>query len=240
MRFTVNGHPLTLTSDEVIERVSGVRPEPVQTHGVVIEDVTYPPTQAFALASGLSRHEFTTETARRQLVRLGFLTVTPERTGRTNEEAGSFEDADPHGWPWEGAVQATFIAWLQGHGWSVLSEANTATKAHGIDVVAGNGQRILGAEVKGWPSIGYADERRAGQVKRTRPTTQAGHWFSQALMKAIMLLDSHPNHESLVVVPDYPRYRDLAARTARGRAAAGVHVVFVQSPSAAASDTWSP
>ena len=35
-----------------------------------------------------------------------------------------------------------------------------------------------------------------------------------------MLLDSHPGYESLVVVPDYPRYRDLAHRTRTGRAAA--------------------
>jgi hypothetical protein len=59
-------------------------------------------------------------------------------------------------------------------------------------------------------------------------------------MKAIMLLDSHPDHESLVVVPDFPRYRDLARRTTRGRAAAGIHVVFVAESGEVASDTWSP
>jgi hypothetical protein len=240
MKFTVNGRSLSLTPDEVIERVAGARPEPVQTHGVVVDGVTYPPKQAFALATGLSRHEFTTETARRQLGRLGFTVLRSAEVGQSGLVVPESDGADAHAWPWEGAVQSTFIAWLQGHGWSVLSEADTATKAHGIDVVAGNGERILGAEVKGWPSIGYADERRFGEVKRTRPTTQAGHWFSQALMKAIMLLDSHPDHESLVVVPDYPRYRDLAARTARGRAAAGVHVVFVRSPAEATSETWEP
>ena len=57
-------------------------------------------------------------------------------------------------------------------------------------------------------------------------------------MKAIMLLDSHPDHESLVVLPDYPRYRDLARRTQRGRGAAGVHVVFVTETGTAESDTW--
>jgi len=38
----------------------------------------------------------------------------------------------------------------------------------------------------------------------TRPSTQAGHWFSEALLKAIMLLDSHPDYESLMVLPDFP------------------------------------
>ncbi len=59
-------------------------------------------------------------------------------------------------------------------------------------------------------------------------------------MKAVMLLDSHPGHESLMVLPDYPRYRDLAQRTRRGRVAAGVHVVFVGADGGAQSETWRP
>ena len=118
--------------------------------------------------------------------------------------------------------------------------ADTATKAHGVDVLARKSDRLLGAEVKGWPSRNYADTRRAEEAKRTQPTTQAGHWFSQALMKALMLLDSHPDHESLIVLPDYPRYRDLVARTRTGCAAAGVHVILVQRDGTALSDTWSP
>jgi len=43
------------------------------------------------------------------------------------------------------------------------------------------------------------------------------------------------------VLPNYPRYRDLAQRTRRGRggAAAGVHVVFVGGDGSGPSDTWS-
>lgn len=144
------------------------------------------------------------------------------------------------GWPWEGQVQAVFGNWLRRSGWLVTGMADTATKAHGVDLLARKGDRLLGAEVKGWPSKGYADPRRASEVKRTRPTTQAGHWFAQALMKAMMLLDSHPGYESLVALPDYPRYRDLARRTARGRAAAGVHIVFVRQTGEADSNTWNP
>src|SRR5574341_1390966 len=144
------------------------------------------------------------------------------------------------GWPWEGQVQAVFGNWLRRSGWLATGMADTATKAHGVDLLARKGDRLLGAEVKGWPSKGYADPRRASEVKRTRPTTQAGHWFAQALMKAMMLLDSHPGYESLVALPDYPRYRDLARRTARGRAAAGVHIVFVRQTGEADSNTWNP
>jgi uncharacterized iron-regulated protein len=57
-------------------------------------------------------------------------------------------------------------------------------------------------------------------------------------MKAMMLRDSHPDHESLIVLPDYPRYRDLAARTVLGRRAADIHVVLVQPEGEIQSDTW--
>lgn len=75
--------------------------------------------------------------------------------------------------------------------------ADTATKAIGIDLLARKGERRLGAEVKGWPSKGYSDPRRSEEVKPTQQTTQAGHWFSRAVAKAKMLLDSHPDRRSL-------------------------------------------
>ncbi len=143
-------------------------------------------------------------------------------------------------WPWEGAVQAVFVAYLSSHGWTVTATADTASKSHGVDVLATQGQRYLGAEVKGWPSTGYADPRRGPEVKRTQPTNQAGHWFAQALLMAVMLLDTHPRRESIVVLPDMPRYQDLASRTRTGRAAAGVHVVLLDPDGQARSDTWSP
>ncbi len=68
----------------------------------------------------------------------------------------------------------------------MISAANTRTKAPGVDVLACRDGRLLGAEVKGWPGKRYADPRRAAEIKPTQPSTQAGHWFSQALMKAMM------------------------------------------------------
>ena len=144
------------------------------------------------------------------------------------------------GWPWEGNVQAVFVSVLRTHGWAIHSVADTATKARGVDVLAAKPNRRLGAEVKGFPSVGYADPRRAAETKRTQPSTQAGHWFSQALFKAMMLLDSHPGHESLMVLPDFSRYRDLGIRTRTGRAAAGVHLVLLTPDGAMNSDSWAP
>lgn len=240
MDFIVNGRPVSLTAEEVERRLRGVRPEQVQTHGVRVAGTVYPVKQALAVASGLFRSDFTSQTARRLLRRLGcdLIGTSVERAASTTRSAPAVP-LDPRPWPWEGEVQAVFGNWLSRNGWLVTGTADTATKAHGVDLLARKGDRLLGAEVKGWPSKGYADPRRAEEVKRTQPTTQALHWFSQALMKAMMLLDSHPDHESLVVVPDYPRYRDLARRTSRGRTAAGIHVVFVQPSGEATCGTWS-
>ena len=156
------------------------------------------------------------------------------------EPSGIPLGAPAHPWPWEGAVQHVFVEVLTSHGWTVTSTADTATKEHGVDVIAAKGARRLGAEVKGYPLRTYADPRRAGEQKRTTPTTQAGHWFSQAVLKALMLLDSHPGRESLVVLPDEHRYRDFAGRTRTGRALAGIHVVVVRRDGSIDSDTWAP
>ncbi|HVV75138.1 MAG TPA: hypothetical protein VHC43_03805 [Mycobacteriales bacterium] len=164
--------------------------------------------------------------------------ATPIRRVAASSSAAS-PDA-MHAWPWEGAVQKVFQDWLEGYGWTVTGTADTATRERGVDLLAHRRGRQLGGEVKGWPSTKYADPRRADEVKRTQPTNQASHWFSQALMKAMMLLETHPDHESLIVLPDYPRYRDLAHRTSRGRSAADIHVVFVTSEGQAESDTWTP
>ncbi|RSM48482.1 hypothetical protein DMB66_46210, partial [Actinoplanes sp. ATCC 53533] len=147
--------------------------------------------QAFELASRINRAQFTSQTAVRHLTALGFEIISPvARSGAIGAiaAAGSAAAADTaHQWPWEGAVQAVFVDALQHHEWLITATADTATKAPGVDVLAIKGNRQLGAEVKGWPSTGYADPRRAAEVKRTQPSTQAGHWFSQALCKAVML-----------------------------------------------------
>jgi hypothetical protein len=234
MRFILNGRTIQLDAAAVHARLRGVPPEPVRKHGVLVGDIVYPVRQAFEVATGLPRTEFTSHTALRHLQGLGFpIQSEPVPAPITEAPAGS-------SWPWEGAVQAVFCGLLIGHGWTIASAADTATKATGVDVLAQNGNRHLGAEVKGWPSTGYADPRRADETKPTQPSTQAGHWFSQALFKAMLLLDSHPGYESLLVLPDFPRYRDLAARTRTGRRAADIHVVLLDPRASFTSEWWSP
>lgn len=244
MEFVLNGVSYHIDPDVVIERVRGTHPEPVRAHGVRIGGVMYPVKQAFELASNVPRAGFTSHTAIRHLRALGFEILSPagspDGNPATAPPAPVMVAGAVHQWPWEGSVQAVFVDLLRAHEWSITAVANTATKAPGVDVLAARGERRLGAEVKGWPSTEYADPRRAAEIKRTQPSTQAGHWFSQALLKAMMLLDGHPGHESLMVLPDFPRYRDLAERTRTGRRAANIHVILLGSDGAHTSQSWAP
>lgn len=124
------------------------------------------------------------------------------------------------------------------NGWEIESLANTATKAHGIDVLARKANRSLGAEVKGYPSTGYEDPARAGEAKRSSPSGQARNWYAKGVLAALMLREAQPERESLLVLPHSPRYRDLLAVTRTGLAAAGVHVVLLGEEGTYECATW--
>jgi len=51
-------------------------------------------------------------------------------------------------WHTEARVQAAVVRTLQANGWQIVSQADTATKEHGIDVVASRGRQTAGIEVK--------------------------------------------------------------------------------------------
>ena len=112
-------------------------------------------------------------------------------------------------WPWEGAVQGLVVDRLGDLGARIESQADTARREHGTDVVAVLAGRRLHVEVKGWPGREYADLRRAGETKRTPPTMQAAHWFAGAVSSAMKLRHVHPRDRVVVALPDLPRYRTL-------------------------------
>ncbi len=59
--------------------------------------------------------------------------ATPAREAVAADAAGS---EGPTVWPWEERVQAVFAGFLTNHDWQVTSAADTATKAHGVDLLA--------------------------------------------------------------------------------------------------------
>ena len=73
--FTVNGRQMSLDRSTVEDAVRNAVPEPIRSHGVVVDDTQYPVKQVFALSTGLDRLDFTSGVARRQLDKLGFEVV---------------------------------------------------------------------------------------------------------------------------------------------------------------------
>jgi hypothetical protein len=130
-------------------------------------------------------------------------------------------------WHTEANIQASLVTAMATEQWRILSVANTATKEHGVDVIASRDGHTFGIEVKGFPSRGYADSARAHEVKRTSPSTQAGHWYAQAVLAAMRLRGKEPTWHSVIALPDFPRYRNLYADTVGSLAAAQIEVWWV-------------
>ena len=104
--FTVQGRRIRATREGVEKALEGVQPEAVREHAVVIGGQRYPVRQAFAVALGLERPQFTTRTAQRVLQRLGFelyhrrasaaTTKTTEGAQREAEAEHGVEARFPH------------------------------------------------------------------------------------------------------------------------------------------------
>lgn len=137
-------------------------------------------------------------------------------------------------------MQDVFAEYLVQHGWEVTDKADTASKARGVDLLAAKGSRRLGAEVKGWPSTSYSYPRRAAEVKAHSAVQPGEALVLAGTADGTYAARHEPARESLMVLPDYPRYRDLANRTWTGRQAAGVHIVMVREDGTTDSETWTP
>jgi Holliday junction resolvase-like predicted endonuclease len=238
VRFVLGGRAYELRRSDVEARLAGVRPRSISTHAVLINGDWYPVRQAFEVATGVPADLFNSHTARRHLASLGFeirgdirhrdgstspVVARSQRSSVVNNETGGDSP-----WHTEAHIQAAVVIALEASGWRILSQADTATKERGIDVVAARGAQVAGIEVKGFPTRTYADPRRQAETKPTQPSTQAGHWYSQAVLAAMRLRTRNPEYLSIITLPDFPRYRRLFAETRSSLEAAGIQVWWVQ------------
>jgi hypothetical protein len=147
-------------------------------------------------------------------------TVPPSQTIVAATSSG--EDGVP-----EARAQAMLVRHLADQGWQIQRVADTAMKEQGVDVLATRGDRTLAVEVKGYPGRRYSDPRRAGETKPTSPTTQARHWYAQAILKAMLMCSDHPSYEIAIALPDVPTYRSLHQRTSGGLQRLDVTIFFI-------------
>jgi Holliday junction resolvase-like predicted endonuclease len=130
-------------------------------------------------------------------------------------------------WHWEGHIQAALARWLTSQGWEVTREADTLSRAAGVDLAASRDGQALVVEVKGYPSATYARGEKAGQAKPTRPATQARQWYSHALLAAMLLRHEHPGANVALCFPEFATYRSLIDRTADSLSELGLGLYLV-------------
>lgn len=78
----------------------------------------------------------------------------------------------------------------------------TAARQQGIDIIAEKKGKKLWVSVKGYPN----------PTPRTNPSVQAGHWFKQAIFDMIDYRERDKNIMLALALPDFPRYRKMAAK----------------------------
>ena len=105
---------------------------------------------------------------------VGLLEDRRERGASVARLAGQGDPASE--WHTEENTQRLLVEWLAGEGWTIVRTANTATREHGLDVVAERDGQRLGVEVKGYPSRFYVTGPNRGQVKTSTPKEQAKKW----------------------------------------------------------------
>ncbi|MGE5483497.1 MAG: hypothetical protein ACM3X4_00595 [Ignavibacteriales bacterium] len=121
----------------------------------------------------------------------------PPRRPTGESEAGA---SSRRPWYWEGSIQARLATYLAGRGYKICSVAHTASKEHGIDIVAAGPDGVeIWISVKGFPE--------------SSANTQARHWFAQAVFDVALCRSQNASVRLALGLPDgFPTYERLASR----------------------------
>ena len=130
-------------------------------------------------------------------------------------------------WFWEGNIVESLERHFRNLGWSIVSKANTASRQTGIDLHARIDEIDLIIEAKGYPSTTYQRGPKQGTPKPTSPSTQARHWFAQALVSAMLRQHDHPISIVAIAFPEKPVFKSLVKRTEESLKKLGLRVLFV-------------
>ena len=118
-------------------------------------------------------------------------------------------------WYWEGNVQRKIVDFLRTNGYSIQSEADTASRQHGKDIVARSPDgRLLWVTVKGYPD-------KSKHV-------QARHWFAGALHDLTRYRDEDEKATLAMGLPGgFTTYEGLIGRHAAVRRFLAYQVYWV-------------
>jgi hypothetical protein len=117
-------------------------------------------------------------------------------------------------WYWEGNVQQRIVDYLRAKEWEILTNANTASREQGKDIVAKKNGKELWVSVKGWPEKSQ--------------NTQARHWFSGALFDLVLYKDINSSVYLALGLPGgFRTYENLSGRVTWLRKNLPFEIIFV-------------
>lgn len=103
-------------------------------------------------------------------------------------------DWDPkNDWFYEGNVSRVLVEYLKSQSCKCNKDNSDAIHAPGADVIVFKDGKKEIIEVKGYPSDKYMTGNKKGQKNRTKPSSQAKHWFADCMKSTIF---------------NYKRYKD--------------------------------
>lgn len=88
----------------------------------------------------------------------------------------------------------------------------TYGQEQGPDILARKGKIQRRVEVKGWPTKTYVRGPKKGRFKPTNPSTQARHWFAEALRDVLLAKGEDEKLEIALGFPMMKTYVDLLNR----------------------------
>jgi hypothetical protein len=114
----------------------------------------------------------------------------------------SYDSPNSELWFWEGNVQSQVVNYLSSLNFQIRSVADTASRQQGIDIIAEKEGKQLWVSAKGFPK----------GTDKTHPSTEAGHWFKEAIFDIIEYRGQNKTVLLAIALPDYPRYHSLAEK----------------------------
>lgn len=114
----------------------------------------------------------------------------------------SYDSPNSDLWFWEGNVQSQVVNYLSTLNFQIRSVTDTASRQQGIDIIAEKDGKQLWVSAKGFPK----------GTDKTHPSTEAGHWFKEALFDIIKYRGQNKTVLLAIALPDYPRYHSLAEK----------------------------
>lgn len=130
-------------------------------------------------------------------------------------------------WYTEQNIVQAFVDWLKRNGWKVATPIAKSIRHHGPDVVAERSGEKLVAEAKGFPLTTYQYGPKAGMAKKTKPATQARHWYSGAILEGIVRQSEDSSASVCLVFPKHKQYLGYYEKTKVAFLKLGLKVYFV-------------